>query len=241
MRAAAVLGAAAAIVLTVVASARTQAEQSQMRAICADNRTEPNLRISACTVVILKAKEAPGNLAITYYNRGFGYQGTADYDRAIADYSKAIDLNPKFANAYNNRGTVYGIKGDHDRAIADFTKAIDLDPKDANAFNNRCFARAITGQAQAALADCDTALRLKPDYADAFANRALAYYLLARYDEALADYDRALKLDPRAASSLYGRGMIKLKKGDPTGGIDIAAAKALEPDIADKMARDGMK
>ena len=60
-----------------------------------------------------------------------------DTDRAIADYTEAIRLDPKLANAYNNRGTAYRDKGDTDRAIADFTEAIRLDPKYANAYVNR--------------------------------------------------------------------------------------------------------
>jgi len=240
MHAVAVFGAAAAI-LSIAAGASAQTRQSPLRTACTDDKTSPEMRISACTVIILSGNETPGNLAVSYYNRGLGYGAEGDYDRAIADYTKAIELAPKFAKAYNNRGTVYGMKGDHARAIADFTRAIGLDPKNANAYNNRCLGLAISGQAQSALTDCDTALRLRPDYADAFENRAFAYYQLARYDEALAGYETALKLDPKEASSLYGRGMTKLKKGDPTGDADIAAAKAIKPGIADEMARNGMK
>ena len=61
-------------------------------------------------------------------------------DRAIADYTEAIRLDPKYANAYSNRGVAYSDKGDKDRAIADFTEAIRLDPKYADAYNNRGFA-----------------------------------------------------------------------------------------------------
>ena len=43
---------------------------------------------------------------------------------AIADYSKAIELNPDFA-AYNNRGNVYNRQGKYTQAISDFNKAID--------------------------------------------------------------------------------------------------------------------
>jgi tetratricopeptide (TPR) repeat protein len=240
MRAVAVFGAAAAV-LSVAAGAQAQTQQSPLRTVCADDKTTPDMRISACTVIILEGRETPGNLAVTYYNRSLGYGAEGDYDRAIADYTKAIELDPKFARAYNNRGTVYGIKGDHDRAIADFAKAIGLDPKNANAYNNRCLGLAVSGRAQSALTDCDTALRLRPDYADAFDNRGFAYYQLARYDKALADYEAALKLAAKSASSLYGRGMTKLKKGDPAGDADIAAAKAIQPDIADEMARYGMK
>ena len=42
-----------------------------------------------------------------------------DIDRAIADYSQAIDINPRYANAYFNRGSIYETKGANDLAIAD--------------------------------------------------------------------------------------------------------------------------
>ena len=52
-----------------------------------------------------------------------------DLDQAIADYTQAIALDPKYAVAYNNRGIAYCDKGDLDQAIADYTQAIALDPK----------------------------------------------------------------------------------------------------------------
>ena len=71
-----------------------------------------------------------------------------DYDKAIADFTEAIRLNPKIAKAYNNRGLAYENKGDYDKAIADCTEAIRLDPKFAEAYHNRgaayCTARATT-------------------------------------------------------------------------------------------------
>ena len=50
------------------------------------------------------------------------------------------------------------------------------------------------------------------------------------------------KIDPGTAESLYGRGTAKLKKGDNRGGnADIAAAKAIKPDIAEDFGRYGVK
>ena len=57
-----------------------------------------------------------------------------DYDRAIKDYDRAIQLDPKNVFAYRNRGIAYENKGDHDRAIQDYDRAIQLDPKDAVAY-----------------------------------------------------------------------------------------------------------
>ena len=53
----------------------------------------------------------------------------SEYDSAIRDYTKAIELDPKFVDAYNNRGLSYDNKKEYDSAIRDYTKAIELDPK----------------------------------------------------------------------------------------------------------------
>ena len=77
------------------------------------------------------------NTPLAYNNRGNACDAKGDHDRAIADYTEAIRLDPKYACAYNNRGLAWRAKGDHDRAIADYTEAIRLDPKYAVAYYNR--------------------------------------------------------------------------------------------------------
>ena len=62
-----------------------------------------------------------------YNNRGVAYLGKDQYDQAISDYSKAIEINPKYANAYNNRGYIYLVKlGNKVKACADWKKACEL-------------------------------------------------------------------------------------------------------------------
>jgi tetratricopeptide (TPR) repeat protein len=51
---------------------------------------------------------------------GCASPGGGGYDKAIAEYTKAIKLDPNDAGAYFNRGIAYGYKGDYDQAIADF-------------------------------------------------------------------------------------------------------------------------
>ena len=55
------------------------------------------------------------------------------FDKAIRDYSMAIKLEPKTAEAYSNRGNAYGEKGDFNRAIQDYNKLVELDPRNAKA------------------------------------------------------------------------------------------------------------
>jgi tetratricopeptide (TPR) repeat protein len=65
---------------------------------------------------------------------------------------------------------------------------------------------------------------------------------MGQWDSAIADYSSALRLDPRLASSLYGRGLAKLKKGGTADGdADISAAKAIEAKIVEEFARYGVQ
>ena len=115
-------------------------------------------------------------LAIVYINRGGAYDYKGEYDRAIADFDKAIELNPKDGGAYINRGAVNYHKGEYDRAIADYTQAIKLDPKDAAVYTNRGIAYRRQGDFDRAIADYDKAIELNPKYANAYNGRAWAYY-----------------------------------------------------------------
>jgi tetratricopeptide (TPR) repeat protein len=73
----------------------------------------------------------PGNAYdfFIYLYRGNAYEKKGNLDRAIADYSKVIEIDPKYAPAYAKRGAAYEKKRDHDRAIADFNKAIEINSK----------------------------------------------------------------------------------------------------------------
>ena len=53
-----------------------------------------------------------------------------DFDRAIADFGKAIKLNPKYAGAYHSRGNAYAMKGDRKQAITDYRKILQLVARD---------------------------------------------------------------------------------------------------------------
>jgi len=79
---------------------------------------------------------------------------------AIADYSKAIELDPSYINAYYARAWVYGEKGQWDLSIADNTKAIELDPNYAMAYNNRAWCYKEQGKNAEAIADFETFITL---------------------------------------------------------------------------------
>ena len=101
------------------------------------------------------------------------------YDLAIADFTKAIELNPRLALAYLNRGLAYASKGQFDLAITDFTKVIELNPRLAIAYYKRGVAYADgKGQFDHAIADCTTAIELNPRYVEAYYSRGFVHRIL---------------------------------------------------------------
>ena len=71
-----------------------------------------------------------------YSNRGQAYSDKGETDKALTDLKKAIELDPKYADAYNNLGVLYVKTGDNEKAIVNFKKALEIDPNHKNAANN---------------------------------------------------------------------------------------------------------
>lgn len=130
----------------------------------------------------------------------------SERDRAIADYSEAIRLNPKDAVAFNNRGNLWKDKRDLDRAFADYNEAIRLNPKYSMAYNNRGLAWNAKRDLDRAISDYDEAIRLDPKYAPAYNNRGIAWKDMGQLDRAISDYDVAIRLDPKNALARSNRG-----------------------------------
>jgi len=82
----------------------------------------------------LKSREADAEV---YNTRGLAHCQKNQYDQAISDLSKAIEINPRLAHAYNNRGWAYIKKWQYDQALSDFNKTIKIDSRFAEAYFNR--------------------------------------------------------------------------------------------------------
>jgi tetratricopeptide (TPR) repeat protein len=190
------------------------------------------------------------NTWITLYNRANAYERKGEYDKAIADYSRLLQIDPKRANTLNSRGNAYREKGDYKRAIDDFSRSIGLNNNTSSVGDsldvgttlaNRCQARALAGDFAKALDDCNEAIKLEPNETVPRGSRGFVYLKMAKFDEALSDFDAAVRLSPQRPFALYGRGIAKLRKGDDSGHADIAAAKAISPPIDDYFARSGIR
>jgi tetratricopeptide (TPR) repeat protein len=78
---------------------------------------------------------AQNQTAIQFNQAGGAKYQAGDYQGALADYNKAIELDPKLAMGYNNRAFLKNNRlKDYQGALADYNKAIELDPKYAAAY-----------------------------------------------------------------------------------------------------------
>src|SRR5437667_2335578 len=133
-------------------------------------------------------------------NRGIEKAKNGDLDGAMADFNRAIELNPKDDAPYYNRAQARRMKNDTAGAIADYTRAIELGSTNPAAYNNRGNARAENNDKDGANADYTRATELKPDYARAYYNRAVARKDKDDASGAAADFKRARQLDPKLVS-----------------------------------------
>jgi tetratricopeptide (TPR) repeat protein len=168
-----------------------------------------------------------------FVNRGSARGLNGDVNGAIADFSRAIELDAKLTSAFYNRGIARLQKDDFDGAIGDLSRAIELSPKTADYYNDRGLAKLRKGDDDGAIADFRRAIDLDPKNALAYRNRALAENIKKDADGALADYNRAMELDPKNAAAFNSRGTIKRAKGDLDGAIaDFTRAIELNSKLA---------
>jgi len=149
-------------------------------------------------------------------------------ESAIADYTRAIELNGDFAEAYKNRGDTYRQLSppNYDAAIADFTEAAQIKPNFLEAQQNLAWAYHERGQLCAeqriydkAIADFTEVLRLSFGTAYlmslSYLDRGRVYSFLHKYNEALSDFDEVIDLDGAVAIfwAYFHRGNIYHKQG----------------------------
>jgi len=139
--------------------------------IDAFNNGDYDLAIERYTEAIRMAGEfGDNNYAVAYVNRGNAYAMKDDYNRAIAEYTEAIKLDPYYYLAYFNRGIAYRDLEDIRRAIDDFTQTIKLEPTFVYAYISRAemYYTYVISSAEEdldqAIEDLETALRIDPNH-----------------------------------------------------------------------------
>jgi len=153
------------------------------------------------------------NASVAYNNRGRVFQEQGDLSRALADFVRAIETDPRHALAFYNRGVTRFALNQYDLALSDLNQAAALDPGYYKTFNNRGLIYYLRGETGRALLDYERALALNPDYAGAYNNRGLIRQDIGQHEKAIADFDRALAIDPGFINAHINRAHSYLQLG----------------------------
>lgn len=119
-----------------------------------------NIKISAVTKPATIVPTAPTPDFAFYRKRADENIGKGEFDSAVSDYSKAIELNPKDAATYLNRGRAYSNKKSYDLAMLDYDKWVELSPKETTAYFTRGDLHEKRGNLQLAMSDYRKAIEL---------------------------------------------------------------------------------
>lgn len=100
--------------------------------------------------------------APVYCQRAQALLNEKQYQKALDDYTRALQLRPEYADALRGRGDAWFGLGNYEKSIADYTEALALSANDADSYRGRSFAYSCTGKLEEALADMTMAMKFSP-------------------------------------------------------------------------------
>lgn len=164
--------------------------------------------------------------------RGLSRGLTGDFPGALADFNKALQLEPQSADALLHRALTLIKLSRLDEAIADCDQLLRLDANDAEAHSLRCLALGLKGRWDEAMIDGNRAIEVDPALASAYMRRGAIWAGKGDDVKALADYNKAIRLGDDSARA--NRARILYKQGKlPECIADLTLAIEMAPDEAE--------
>lgn len=147
-----------------------------------------------------------------YVSRGDYYRLAGDIDSAIADFTAAIEEDPRLVFPYYRRGWCYEMKGERRKAMDDYNLGIDIDGDYPYLYLMRGELLLLEGKDEAARADFETVIQ-KDTVADGGSCRMYALHFLGRDREAEEWMDKIIASDPDDAGNYYDRACLYSRMG----------------------------
>jgi tetratricopeptide (TPR) repeat protein len=171
---------------------------------------------------------------------GTAYYQVGRLDAAYNAYTKAIQQNPKLAEAYHSRSVVLADKGEFEKAIRDATDSISINPTSTRAYNNRGFAYMQMGYFDRALDDLNKALELDDRFAIAYFNRGIVYNSIGDFSKANKDFETTYLLGYRSAGLWvsWGNSLLGLENFNDAV-VKLSQAVLYDADLATAFSKRG--
>jgi Tfp pilus assembly protein PilF len=139
-----------------------------------------------------------------YTTRGQALARSGKTEEALAEFDRALALDPYDVKALYGRGLIYQGEKQHQQAIEDFTAANGLKPQQVEPLLARATSYLAIDKARQAASDLDEAVLADPNSAQAWTARGVTYERLGDKAKAAASYGRALALRPKDEAARSG-------------------------------------
>lgn len=146
-----------------------------------------------------------------YFLRGVAKFNLNDYQGALDDFSRTLEIHPLYVRAYHYRGITHDRMSNYFDARADFKRALEIDPYNADLHIANGATSMHLNAFEAAVKSYDMALLINPRLSNAYLNRGIAKRFLEKPEEALEDLDKAVYHDYFSTEAWLRRGMVKLE------------------------------
>jgi len=123
-----------------------------------------------------------------YYELGVCYQEKGDYEASIAQFNKAIELNPNDSQKYFSRGLSYKARKEYELALSDFEKASALNEKSYQAMFRIGEVYLIQNEYEKAIKKFNSAIEINSEYNLIYYNRGMAYLKSGKTTKAIEDH-----------------------------------------------------
>ncbi|MFH1573352.1 MAG: tetratricopeptide repeat protein, partial [Acidobacteriota bacterium] len=184
-------------------------------------------RLAALGYVDKDGPNVHNNLAQSYLERG-------EYEKALAEYRRAIELEPKSARLWSNLGMAYLRMESYEEAVEPLKHALELKPDFEAALSNLGVAYTYLGRLEDAAEVIERAVRLEPGRAEYHDNLGVIYSRMGRKTRALECFRAAAALEPQFPEPYNNLGAVAMEVGNLEEAREsFRRALAVAPDFFD--------
>ncbi|MFE1957339.1 tetratricopeptide repeat protein [Streptomyces sp. NPDC059479] len=194
---------------------------------------ERRYAVDVLGLLLARAELTDEDRTAAYTARGWNHFRADAHEEALADYGRALALDPAHVPAYHGRALTHRALNDFTRALADLARAEELAPGTAWVPRERGETYRRAGRHEEAVAELDRALARDPRDPLILGSRGQAKFQQGLERAALQDFDRAIELSGDYIWALSRRAHVRGRLGDVAGALaDLGRAERLAPDMA---------
>jgi tetratricopeptide (TPR) repeat protein len=159
--------------------------------------------LASVALVFIAAISVRGqNDALKAFDQAVMLTRQGKFQEAIPYYDKAIQMNPKLADAWQSRGYAYARLGKYNEAHRDADEALKINPKFGIAYKLKGFTNGLQRKWDEAIPFYTKAIETKA-FVRALTNRGVCYYEKRDFDKAIQDLNDAVKYNARDGQAFF--------------------------------------